>query len=165
MALEFKTFTPSMQQALTDYSQKGGSLFISGAYVGSDLWDNPMANQTDKDFATEVLKYKWRAGQAAVEGKVKSVTSPYSVLGIQYTYYNELNAESYVVESPDAIEPATNEAFTVLRYSENNLSAGIAYKGKYKTFVTGFPFESLRSESERESLMKSVLDFFDSPTE
>lgn len=165
MALEFKTFTPSMQQALTDYCQKGGSLFISGAYVGSDLWDNPMANQTDKDFATEVLKYKWRAGQAAIEGKVKSVTSPYSVLGIQYTYYNELNAESYVVESPDAIEPATNEAFTVLRYSENNLSAGIAYKGKYKTFVTGFPFESLRSESERESLMKSVLDFFDSPTE
>jgi hypothetical protein len=70
-----------------------------------------------------------------------------------------------VVESPDAIEPATNEAFTILRYSENNLSAGIAYKGKYKTFVTGFPFESLRCESERESLMKSVLDFFDSPTE
>ena len=56
MALEFKTFTPSMQQALTDYCQKGGSLFISGAYVGSDLWDNPMANQTDKEFATEVLK-------------------------------------------------------------------------------------------------------------
>ena len=70
------------------------------------------------------------------KGEIRNLS--YSVLGIQYTYYNELNAESYVVESPDAIEPATNEAFTILRYSENNLSAGIAYKGKYKTFVTGF---------------------------
>ena len=53
--------------------------------------------------------------QAVIEGKVKSVTSPHSVLGIQYIYYNELNAESYAVEPPDAIEPATNEALPYWR--------------------------------------------------
>ena len=108
----------------------------------------------------EVLKYKWRVGQAAVMGKVKSVASPFPVLTGNYTYYNELNADSYVVESPDAIEPATKDAYTVMRYSENNLSAGVAYQGAYKTCVLGFPFEAIRTDAERESLMNAVLTFF-----
>ena len=76
------------------------------------------------------------------------------------TVFNELNADSYVVESPDAIEPATKDAHTVMRYSENNLSAGVAYQGDYKTLVLGFPFESIRTDSEREAFMNAVLTFF-----
>ena len=108
----------------------------------------------------EVLKYKWRVGQAATMGKVKSVASPFPALSGNYTYHNELNADSYVVESPDAIEPATKDAHTVMRYSENNLSAGVAYQGDDKTFVLGFPFEAIRTDSEREALMNAVLTFF-----
>lgn len=74
----------------------------------------------------------------------------------------ELNTDSYVVESPDAIEPATKEAYTVMRYSENNLSAGVAYQGSYKTCVLGFPFESLRTAEERDCLMNAILTFFSS---
>lgn len=160
--LEFKTFSKPMQDAIAAYCNQGGNIFISGAYVGTDLWDNPLApaEDADKKFATEVLKYKWRVGQAAVMGKVKSVASPFPVLTGNYTYYNELNADSYVVESPDAIEPATKDAYTVMRYSENNLSAGVAYQGAYKTCVLGFPFEAIRTDAERESLMNAVLTFF-----
>ena len=99
----------------------------------------------------------WTSGY---NGKVKSVASPFPALSGNYTYHNELNADSYVVESPDAIEPATKDAHTVMRYSENNLSAGVAYQGDYKTFVLGFPFESIRTDSEREALMNAVLTFF-----
>ncbi|MEL5892272.1 xanthan lyase [Bacteroides sp. GD17] len=160
--LEFKTFSKPMQDAITAYCNQGGNIFISGAYVGTDLWDNPLApaEEADKKFATEVLKYKWRVGQAAIMGKVKSVASPFPALSGNYTYYNELNADSYVVESPDAIEPATKDAYTVMRYSENNLSAGVAYQGAYKTCVLGFPFEAIRTDSERELLMNAVLTFF-----
>ncbi|WP_106831883.1 golvesin C-terminal-like domain-containing protein [Parabacteroides pacaensis] len=160
--LEFKTFSKAMQEAISNYCNQGGNIFISGAYVGSDLWDNRLApaKEDDKKFATEVLKYKWRAGQAATEGKVKCVASPALSFSGKYTYYNELNADCYVVESPDAIEPSTNEAYTIIRYSENNLSAGIAYQGKYKTCILGFPFETLRSAVERENLMHSILTFF-----
>ena len=35
-----------------------------------------------------------------------------------------------------------------------------AYQGDYKTFVLGFPFESIRTDSEREALMNAVLTFF-----
>ena len=162
--LEFKTFSKPMQDCITSYCNQGGNIFISGAYVGTDLWDNRLipANEEDKKFATEVLKYKWRTGQAATMGKVKCVASPFPSLSGNYTYYNELNTDSYVVESPDAIEPATKEAYTVMRYSENNLSAGVAYQGSYKTCVLGFPFESLRTAEERDCLMNAILTFFSS---
>ena len=171
--LEFKTFSKEMQQAITEYCNQGGNIFISGAFVGTDLWDNRLAkpetaekkalSEADKKFATEVLKYKWRVGQAARTGKVKQVVTPLA-LGtdqlMKLTYYNELNPDSYVVESPDAIEPASEGVYTLFRYSENNLSAGIAYQGAYKTCVLGFPFEAVRTTGEREKLMKAVLDFF-----
>lgn len=160
--LEFKTFSKPMQEAIAAYCRQGGNIFVSGAFVGTDLWDNRLAtaDEADKKFATEVLKYKWRVGQAAAMGEVKSVASPFPALTGNYTYYNEPNADSYVVESPDAIEPATQDAHTIMRYSENNLSAGVAYQGDYKTCVLGFPFESIRTDSERETLMNAVLTFF-----
>ena len=162
MPLQYKTFSKAMQDAITVYCNQGGNIFVSGAYVGSDLWDNPLckAEDADKKFATEVLKYKWRVNQAATEGKVKCVSSPLKAFKGQYTYQNVLSSDSYVVESPDAIEPATKEAFTIMRYSENNLSAGTAYKGAYKTCVLGFPFETIRTSAEREALMNYILTFF-----
>ena len=160
--LQYKTFTQPMQQAIADYCGQGGNIFVSGAFVGTDLWDNRLATpeEADKKFATEVLKYKWRVGQAAKMGKVKTVASPFPSLTGEYTYHHELNEDSYVVEAPDAIEPATKDAYTVMRYSESNLSAGVAYQGDYKTYIMGFPFEAVRTEAEREALMNAVLNFF-----
>ena len=160
--LQYKTFTQPMQQAIVDYCGQGGNIFVSGAFVGTDLWDNRLAapEEADKKFATEVLKYKWRVGQAAKMGKVKTVASPFPSLTGEYTYHHELNEDSYVVEAPDAIEPATKDAYTVMRYSESNLSAGVAYQGDYKTYIMGFPFEAVRTEAEREALMNAVLNFF-----
>lgn len=159
--LEFKTFSKEMQTAITNYCNQGGNIFVSGAYVATDLWDNRLAKplEEDKKFATDVLKYKWRVGQAAIMGGVKAVTSLFPMFEGECQYFNELNSESYVVESPDAIEPATDSAYTIFRYSENNLSAGVAYKGNYKTCVLGFPFESVKTAGERERLMKAVLVF------
>ena len=162
--LQYKTFSQPMQEAITAYCSQGGNIFVSGAFVGTDLWDNRLATseEADKKFATDVLKYKWRVGQAALKGNVKSVASPFPMLTGNYTYHNELNEESYVVEAPDAIEPASKDAYTVMRYSENNLSAGVAYQGNYKTYIMGFPFETIRTEGERETLMNAILTFFNS---
>lgn len=161
--LEFKTFTHEIQTAIANFCNNGGNIFVSGAYVGTDLWDNPLTKSLDEDkkFATDILKYKWRVGQAAKEGKVKAVDSVFPIFKGDYQYFHTLNSESYVVESPDAIEPADENGYTIFRYSENNLSAGIAYKGNYKTCVLGFPFESVKNENERERLMKSVLEFLE----
>ncbi len=161
--LEYKTFSAPMQEAVTAYCQAGGNFFVSGAYVASDLWDNHLttSQEADRKFATDVLKYKWRVGQAAKTGQVKSVASPFTSITGTYSYFSELNPDGYIVESPDAIEPTAPEAATIIRYSENNLSAGVAYRGNYKTCILGFPFESVRTACEREALMKGILQFFD----
>lgn len=161
--LAFKTFSREMQQAIEAYCQQGGNLFVSGAYVASDLWDNRLvaSQETDRRFATEVLKYRWRTGQAAATGVVKSVDLPWGDPQERYKFHHELNSDCYAVESPDALEPADAQVKTVLRYAENNLSAGIAYDGDYKTVVLGFPFETLCTEAERDVLMQRILKFFD----
>lgn len=159
--LAYKTFTKELQDAITTYCQSDGNIFVSGSYVGSDLWATENVLQEDKDFTTNVLKYKWMVNKAALEGTVKSVITPYASFSGAYTFHNKLNSESYVVEAPDGIVPADKEAHTIFRYSENNISAGIAYKGDYKTCVLGFPFESIKTEAERNELMKAVLLFFE----
>lgn len=160
--LQFKTFSKEMQQAINAYCAQGGNLLVSGAFVGSDLWDNRLTapDKADQEFATETLKYKWRVGQAATTGKVKGVNASLLPTADAYEFFNQLNEQSYVVESPDAIEPVCPEAQTVLRYAENNLSAGVAYRGDYRTFIMGFPFESLQTATQRETLMKQIMNFF-----
>ena len=37
---KFKPFTAALKQRLADFCAAGGSLFVSGSYVGSDLFDN-----------------------------------------------------------------------------------------------------------------------------
>lgn len=157
---QFKTFPVGLQKALSDYCLQGGNLFVSGAYVATDLWDNPRATKEDRDWAKETLKIKWRADCGAVTGRFKSVASPFESFNGNFSYYNELNSESYVVERPDAIEPANTDSYTIFRYPENNLSAGVAYRGKYASCVLGIPFESVKPEM-RGGLMKAILDFFE----
>lgn len=160
--LMFKTFDAKVQKALAEYAQRGVHLFVSGAYVGSDLWCNPLAKplESDQRFATEVLKYKWRNSRAALTGGVRMVRSPLELGVGEMNYANTLNAEQYIVESPDAIEAADSTGYTVMRYPENNLSAAVASQGSYKTFVMGFPFESITQAFSREKLMKTIVDFF-----
>lgn len=155
----FRAFPEPLQQVLKSYCAAGGNLFVSGAYVGSDLWASDTTD-VSQNFASEVLKIKLRTGRAALHGGVKSVSSPYRTLNGNYTYNHTLNDTCYIVESPDAIEPADSDAYTVFRYSENNLSAGVAHKGTHRVCTLGFPFETVVGQEERDRLMKSILDFF-----
>lgn len=159
----FKTFTPEVQQLLTAYAQQGTSIFVSGAYVASDLWDNKLAKPQEADlaFAKNILKYQWRNSKAAITGRLSTVRSPLNLTKTEYTYAHTLNPNSYIVEAPDAIEPACDSAYTVMRYPENNLSAAVAYRGTYKTFVMGIPFESIMDSVKREKLMAEIIRFFE----
>lgn len=157
----FKTFSRIEQELITDYCKKGGNIIISGAFVGTDLWDNPYSTTEDRDWAQNTLKYKWRNNYGGVTGKIKSVPSPFHLIKGNLEYYNALNSEGYVVENPDAIEPASENAFTIFRYAENNLSAGILYKGEdYNSCILGFPIESITNQEKINSLIKNIMQSF-----
>ncbi|NLC50595.1 MAG: xanthan lyase [Bacteroidales bacterium] len=158
MMAQHKTFTKAHQQIIRDYCNSGGNIIVSGAFVGTDLWDNQFADIADKEWAEEILKYKWRNNYGSVTGRVKSVTSPFKSIEGNYNYYNELNSKSYVVENPDAIEPVGDNAYTVYRYTENNFSAGTFYKGdRYNTCILGFPIESIKDQNMRIQLIKGIV--------
>jgi hypothetical protein len=161
-APEFKTFPLALQLSIGVYCSNGGNLMVSGAFIGSDMCEPAKPVHNDKLFIENVLKFKFRTSQASVGGNVSMVNSPVRFFKkADLTYYDQPNSNSYYVESPDAIEPVGAGSYTICRYTENSLSAGIAYSGIYKTCAFGFPFETLQSEKDRAKLMESVLQFFD----
>lgn len=146
----YKTYSSVMQRILTSYCQSGGNLFVSGAYVGSDM----SGTQGNREFTEKVLKYGYQSSL-----KDKSVNR-ISGLGLTVTIPRLPNENSYAVPSVDCIVPV-DTAFPVFTYAPANQSAGIAYKGEnYRTFVLGFPFESIQSEVDRATIMAGILGFF-----
>ena len=164
-APQFKAFPQSLQTIIRSYCGNGGNLLISGAYVASDLYSNDTISIEDKAFLEDVLKLKFRTSNAATNGQVKTVNSSYKQYFAlnNFSYYNYPNANSYYIESPDAIEPAHSKAVTVCRYNENNRSAAVAYKEEYGLCVFGFPFETITDRKDREELMKGILTLFEKP--
>ena len=159
---EFETFPAVFQQQLKGYLDKGGCLFLSGAFIGSDLYDANFISTQNRFFMENVLHYKLKSVNETLSDKALIVPSPYAQFDrVEFKFYNNPNEKSYYVEKVDAIEPAGPGAFTICRLSGSNNSAAVAYSGKYKCFSMSIPFETIYSEKERNKIMSSVLHFFD----
>lgn len=157
--VKYEVFPQKLRDAITSYSASGGNIIISGAYIATDLWDSYNVTEEGKKFAQEILKYKWMTHYASKTGEVKSVSNPYGFNG-KFTFYNKLNDKIYVVEAPDALTPVGKGAYTIFRYADNNISAGVAYKGDYKCVSLGFPIESIKVENQRREIIREILKFF-----
>ena len=142
----YKTFTPAMQQALQDYTRRGGALLVSGAYVGTDM------NTNDGErFLAQVMKCHFGGRDV---GGTDTVTG----LGTQIQYYNTLNEEHYAATHVDVLEPL-QPAYAVMRYSDGR-DAAVVYKGKdYRVLTMGFPFECIKDRQKQGSIMRGILNY------
>lgn len=157
---EFRIFSAPMQEAVSAYAKAGGKLIISGSFVGTDIWDGLTDDSDRKKFAEEILKFKWRTNHASSLGDVRFVASPYPFGTEDFSFYTTPNDQSYAAENPDGIEPSKDQSFTFMRYDDTNVSAAVAYPGKdYRSVVLGFPIETLKTEAERDALIKSLIHF------
>ena len=166
MPTRFKIYTTGLMNALRDFTSKGGSVMLTGSYVGSDLWDNAAgkSNEAGKAFVKEVLGYEGLNGRASLDGTVITVDCPDKGLsdGGAWSFVNKLNDKQYAVESPDAIRASDSKGFTWMRYEENGLPAGIASdRGTYRTIVLGFPFEALTDGQSRNMVMDCIMKYLD----
>lgn len=144
----YKTIPPVMQYLISKYCAKGGNIFVSGSYIGSDLSNT----DTDIDFSEDVLKFSYQ--QTMKNSKSGAIFG----LSRNFTIPRNLNEKSYAVVAPESIVPVA-PAFAVMKYIDGNRCAGIAYKGDYRTFILGFPFESIESEKSRAEIMAGILQF------
>ena len=164
MPTRFKIYTAGLMNALRDFTGRGGSVLMSGSYVGSDLWDNAAGNNDlqGQAFVKDVLGFEGLNGRASLDGTVISVNCPDRNLAKEgaWEFVNKLNDRQYAVESPDAIRASDSRGFTWLRYGENGLPAAIASdRGGYRTVVLGFPLEAMTYSTDCTSLMQRILEY------
>lgn len=144
---EQKPLTNDTRKALANYCSNGGNLMVSGEHVGSKM--------VPADFAHDVLKYS--LGGNMKDSPACDIRDGYCVM---YRIERKANPKTYAVSAPECIIPA-DDAFSVCLYNIERESAGIAYKGsQYRTFVLGFPFESITDVNLRAKMMRDILGFF-----
>lgn len=153
--VQFKLFTKSMQKQIGDYLNKGGNVFISGAYIGSDVFRSEFADSLDIKFVQNKLKYNMASCFGSKTGNVKSVNN---YQNISFKFNTELNDKIYAVEAPDAIMPI-NGSQTIFRYADNEYSAGIGFKDGYGVVALGFPFETILEKEKRDELIRSIVNY------
>ncbi len=156
--LRFEAFPPSLRACVRDHTQRGGSIVVSGAFIGTDLFDRTPFDSAASRFGTGVLHYFWSTGHASGNGEVVSVDTQFAVFKEPIRFATAASALRYGVDSPDAIDPAGGGR-TVLRYAEDRFSAATAYRGTYGVVALGFPFESIMSSGSRAELMKAILTY------
>jgi hypothetical protein len=156
---EFRVFTPDMMKSIGHYLDHGGNLFISGAYIGTDMVEN--ADTTAIHFASDMLHFIWRTNHATNRGEVEVTHYGATIFPTYLKFNTDAGKDIYRVESPDAIEPVGKGAHRIYRYSSGDACAGVMYFGKYKVLVLGFPFETLEDKQQTE-FMRSMMKFFNS---
>ena len=162
----YRIYTDGMKNAIESYLENEGKLMVTGASIGTDLFFEPQSHINKGDstadvlFGEKVLHMIGRTNQADRLGHVVSYDSAFAHWQ-DLTYQKQLNAQQYCVESPDGIDPADELGKTIIRYSSNNISAGICWKHEQTAAVLiGFPFESIVGPSQRTKAMEDVLKFF-----
>ena len=157
--IDFRIYTPDFMRKISNLTQSGANIFMSGAYVGSDLI-TPGDSSAIK-FSSQYLHFLPRTGHAVKNGEVYSTDYAKPLFRGTFSFNTGYSKDIYSVEAPDAIEPAGNGAICAFRYTENNTSAGVIFNGSYKTVILGFPFETIISERDRNLIMEQILNYFE----
>ena len=144
----YKTFSRRLQTQIRAFVRGGGRLFVSGAYVGSD-----MQSQTERGFLASVLKSGYAGTNRSQSDNLVSG------LGISFDIIRQPNASHYAATAVDRMQPSSDASFCAMQYADGT-DAAVAYDGAdYKCFTMGFPFECINSLKARQQVMKAVMTF------
>lgn len=172
--MQYEVFPAALRHRLEASSQNGTNLLVSGSYIASDIWDPVFAADTTAQareaqaFVQNILGWRWMTGRASRCGKVWAMHTGkgFDAVGIRQSasFCTENREDFYRVESPDGLVPAQQQAQTIFRYLDNNISAGVAYQGSgFKAVSLGFPLESMLHPGERKTIIDAALAFFNTP--
>ncbi len=145
---QYQAFPPMLRQHLQLFTKRGGALLVSGSYIGSD-----MAAPAERRYLEDILKVSYE-GINCDSLQRDSIQG----LGTTFDFYRHLNETHYAATHPEILQPVA-PAFTAMAYADSH-SACVAYDGKdYKAMTIGFPFECIKDEQKRLSLMRGILRF------
>lgn len=144
---KYKTFTMSLRNKIAEYLKSNGRLFVSGAYIMSDMTDND-----ESEFMQQWFKTTYDGNMSYDKNPVVNG------LNTSMTIYRQLNDKHYAATSVDIVSPVA-PAICAMQYG-NGYSASTAYSSaNYRTYLMGFPFECITSDKERNWVMKAILTY------
>lgn len=147
-----KTFSVRMQEAIKGYLAHGGRVMASGSHIGSDMKSN-----TEKEFLANTFGIK--------PDTINVVTDPFtngtsiceeeiiSGFSMHLPVYRKINDKHYASHHSDVLLPIDDDRNAVLRYYDGSV-AGVLGE---RTIIMGFPFECIKSASDRQMLMLRIL--------
>ena len=145
----YKTFPAALQEKLAAYCHCGGNLFVSGAFIASDM----QGCDADRQFIRELLHFDYGGSVTELSDNLISGS------GLNLSICRSVNPDCYAVSRPDILKPL-DEAFVSFIFDGCKESAGVAYAGKgYRTLSISFPFESVQNSTQRAKLMGAVMRF------
>jgi len=170
VADRFQVFPTGLQHAIKRYTTDGGNVLVSGANIGTDVWDgiypvhkDSVYTASTKEFVEKTLGYRWMTNYASRNATVKAKDNGAITIGTpEIQFHKDRNPFIYCVETPDGIVPASDKAQSFLRYSDTEISAGTCFEGEgYRTVCIGFPIEVIKEESCLEALIKDIMKYLD----
>lgn len=163
LGYRFKCFPMALREALEGYLLAGGNLIVSGAYIGTDIWENGYcatakdgSDAANAEFACKRLHYRHISNATTRRGEFYGSGI---FTGISGSFPTSPCRESYCVESPDAIAPV-GDAVTVMRYRSGNVSAATLYTSGGKggsVAAFGFPLETITHEETLDEIISRTL--------
>lgn len=127
----------ALRQAITQYTEQGGKILLSGSYIASD-----MRHDADTAWTHNVMHYRYKTEKATNSGRINF---QYNILPTkQYEYYTKPNPHVIECEWPDGIEPMIG-GMRMARYEDTYVCAGVAYQDdKNRMIILPFMLESVK---------------------
>lgn len=158
---DFTIYSHELITVIKDYLESGGNIFISGAYIGTELFAAGKTDSLFLQFAREQLHLRRSTNShASRTGMVHSVYNSFLPKGTSLEFNTALNDSMYAVEAPDEAV-GSKHTDELLRYSENLFPAAYGYRGKHGIVFFGFPFESITGADSRSEVMKSIFQYLE----
>ena len=168
----FQVFPAGIRKAVKDFTSAGGNIIVTGANIGTDVWDKIFPIQIDQAEATEtkafvetVLGYKLVTNHASQTGTFQPVRNKAIQLKgklVTMEFWEDRNPFIYNVETPDGIAPASENSTAFIRYGDTGVTAGVCFDaGGYKAVSIGFPIEVMKSQGDMRILLAEILSYLE----
>jgi len=142
---------------LQEYLGKGGNLFIAGQDLGYDIHE--VSESSTAKFFYKIFFDAIYLSNHDSSSSIESVPGNPLFDNISF----ELN-DIYSV-SPDAVESKKGNSIPVLKFSDSDNAAMLIHiKNDSKIAYLTFGLEQISSENIQDSILNSVMNWFDTPT-
>jgi len=148
-------FHPEEVDALQDYLDGGGNLFINGQNIGADIFGAGGQSQFAQSFYNNYLHATYIADMGS-SFLLNGIPGDPISKNIQFV----LNA--IYARSPDDIAPYDSYASSIFIFFNGPKIAGIkAATPTYKVVYFGFSFEQIPDNITRDTLLSRIINYFD----